>query len=252
MITYRRNCSARSANREAPTAIRSILEISRPADRTSRLERKQRKGHGARSKPRFKEAQRAWYKAYLETKFRIASTYFEEESEHRSHPPLPKSVLNGAVIEAPMIDETEVIENAVQDRRDQPAVAPAEANQPTSTTTAGLRQSPWFLLGKKKTLPLRVNVTQEELAKMRALTASLKKKNREKFGKPLALKKSWPSSQTVTEDVVNQPTFAPPDAEVVAPTRRANRGARAVRELTSTLNGSYWLRPSTRRAPVRS
>ena len=163
MLTYRRNRSARSANREAPTAIRSIREISHWSDRMSRLERKQRKGHGARSKPRNNEAQRAWYKTYLETKTRIGLTIVNEESEHQSHPPMPKSVLNGAVIEAP-----------------------------------------------------------------------------------------WPSSQTVTEDVINQPAFAPPDAKVVAPIRRANRGARAVRELTSTLNGSYWLRPSTRRAPVRS
>ena len=44
-----------------------------------------------------------------------------------------------------------------------------------------LRQSPSFLSGKKKSLPWRINIGEEKLAKIRSLTASLRKSNQERY-----------------------------------------------------------------------
>lgn len=117
-------------------------------------------------------------------------------------------------------------------------------------TNSNLRQSSSFLSGKKKVTPWRKIAGEDELAKMRALTAILKQKNHEKFGKTSPPAKTMNSSnQTVADDAMQ--AAAPVDAKVVAETRRANRRARAVRELGSALDGYYWTRPSTRRAPIR-
>ncbi|KAL7483876.1 hypothetical protein ACHAW6_009518 [Cyclotella cf. meneghiniana] len=62
-----------------------------------------------------------------------------------------------------------------------------------------LRQSPSFLSGKKKLLPWRKSVGEEELAKIRALTASLRKSNRDKFRGRISLPAAKAQSSVINK-----------------------------------------------------
>ncbi|KAL3787580.1 hypothetical protein HJC23_000068 [Cyclotella cryptica] len=70
----------------------------------------------------------------------------------------------------------------------------------TQLNNGKLRQSPSFLSGKKNVVPWRKSVGDEELSKIRALTASLRKRNRDKFGGRMSLPAAKAQSSVIEKE----------------------------------------------------
>ena len=96
-------------------------------------------------------------------------------------------VLNGVETEEEKRKEPVHVEAVSKPSSATPDVHPTPQTAQLNST---LRQSPSFISGKKKSLPWRKSMGGEDLAKIRALTASLKKSNRDK------LRMSLPAANT--------------------------------------------------------